>query len=70
MKTIGLYLTKSGIEAMRIKERIIGGRKLYSWSGKLGAGSGGTLSDYQRMVTAELSRRKGIQTVIDIGMAT
>lgn len=61
MKTIGLYLTKSGKEAIRLKWD----GKTYSWIGAYGAGSGQTLEQYQAMIADFLKTKRGMQTVID-----
>lgn len=65
-KTIGLYLTRSGKEAIRLKESPLrDGRKGYSWIGEYGAGSGEPLAAYLAMIEQFKKTKRGMQTVID-----
>ena len=65
-KTIGLYLTKSGKEAIRLKEYPLrDGRKGYSWIGAYGAGSGEPLAAYLDIIDQFKKTKRGMQTVID-----
>lgn len=65
-KTIGLYLTKSGKEAIRLKEYPLrNGGMGYSWIGEYGAGSGEALSVYLEMIANFKKTKRGMQTAID-----
>lgn len=66
MPTIGLYLTKSGKEAINLKVNTSpSGTVSYSWIGEYGAGSGGSLADYLAMIERFKKTKRGMQTVID-----
>lgn len=66
-KTIGLYLTKSGKEAVRLKEYPLrDGTMGYSWIGEYGAGSGQALSVYLAMIARFQKTKRGMQTAIDV----
>lgn len=66
-KTIGLYLTRSGKEAIRLIESISSttGVKSYRWTGIYGAGSGGSLASYLAMINHYMQTKRGLQVVID-----
>lgn len=65
-KTIGLYLTKSGKEAVRLNEYPLrDGVMGYSWIGEYGAGSGEALGVYLAMIARFQKTKRGMQTAID-----
>jgi hypothetical protein len=65
-ETIGLYLTKTGIEAFRVlKTTWSDGKVTYRYNGKHGAGCG-ALDDIKKTISVTLTTRRGIQTVMAI----
>jgi len=65
-ETIGLYLTKTGKEAMRITKRTFNsGSVVYSYIGTIGAGCP-DLQTIKNNVNWMLANKRGIQTVIAI----
>lgn len=64
-KTIGLWITKSGKEAMRLTESTFSGRSIYGWIGTKGAGSGQSLDAYLKEADEMVKRSRGIKVVLD-----
>jgi len=62
MQVISVYVTKSGIEAMRIKQYITSnGKVCYSWIGSYGAGSGHNFEYMLKIVNLHKLTKRGMR---------
>ncbi len=65
-KTIGLYLTRTGKEGIRLNEYTASNGKVsYGWTGEYGAGSGKSLEEYIEEFDGILRRKKGVSVEMD-----
>lgn len=65
-QTIGLYLTRPGQEAIRLKAHSSALGVHYSWIGTYGAGSGQQLSAYIEEIKRFQQTKRGMQTIVDV----
>ena len=63
---VGHYQTKSGKDAIVIKEIKIGERVSYSWMGTYGAGCCSDKNEYLEMVAEFKRTKRGLQTLIEL----
>lgn len=62
---VGLYKTASGAVGLQIRRHTGGSRVYYSYTGKWGAGSGGSFEDMARALEVALYRKRGVKVVKD-----
>ncbi len=62
---VGLYKTMSGAVGLRIRRHTGGSRVYYSYTGKWGAGSGGSFEDMARALEVALHGKRGVKVVKD-----
>ena len=62
---VGLYKTMSGAVGLQIRRHTGGSRVYYSYTGKWGAGSGGSFEDMARALEVTLHGKRGVKVVKD-----